>query len=97
MKRYELMFGAISKTMIFKPEKWEAYGYSAGGEAWESLPWLSQGWQDWETISIEVAIPEPFILHSGFYARVGVDPSQVFDLFLGLFGLDLYGDAAYNC
>ena len=91
------VFGASAKTMIFKPEKWDIYGYGAGAEGWESLPWLSHGWQDWETISAEVAIPEPFILHTGFYVRVGVDPSQVFDLLLGIFGVDLYGDAAYNC
>jgi hypothetical protein len=90
------IFGASAKTMIFKPEKWTLDGYGAEGSPWESLPWLSHGWQDWEMISAEVAIPEPFILHTGFYVRVGVDPSQVFDLLLGLFCIDLYGDAAYN-
>jgi hypothetical protein len=59
-------------------------------------PFLHRGWQDWETFSIEVAIPEPFILHSGLNVRLGVDPSQFFDLFLGLFTIDLYDDNAYE-
>ena len=58
--------------------------------------WLAEGWQDWETFSVEIAIPEPFILHSGFNVRAGFDPSQVFDLVLGLFTIDLYDDDAYN-
>lgn len=90
------VFGASAKTMIFKPETWNLDSYGAQGTKWESLPWLSHGWQDWEMISVEVAVPEPFILHSGFYARVGIDPSQIFDFALGLVGVDLYGDAAYN-
>ncbi|MBT4821295.1 MAG: hypothetical protein HON70_36635, partial [Lentisphaerae bacterium] len=53
-------------------------------------------WQDWETISAEIAFPEPFILHSGFYLRAGFDPSQIFDLALSVIGLDLYQDAAYT-
>jgi hypothetical protein len=61
-----------------------------------TLPWLHRGWQDWEMISLEVAVPAPFCLHSGFYARVGVDPSQVFDLALGLVAIDLYSDSAYK-
>jgi hypothetical protein len=89
------LFKSSAKTMIFKPEKFDLYGLDEASE-WESLPWLYRGWQDWEMISVEVAIPEPFILHSGFYFRVGVDPSQFFDLFLGIFGIDLYHDAAFN-
>jgi hypothetical protein len=57
---------------------------------------LHRGWQDWETFSVEIAIPEPFILHSGINFRVGIDPSQIFDLALGLFGIDLYNDNAYR-
>ena len=60
------------------------------------LPNLYRGWQDWETFSIEIAIPEPLLLHSGFYVRAGVDPSQVLDLALSLIGLDLYSDRAYT-
>lgn len=63
----------------------------------ESSRWvLHRGWQDWETFSIEVAIPEPFFFHSGINFRVGFDPSQVFDLLLGIFGLDLYDDNAFK-
>ncbi len=58
--------------------------------------WLHRGWQDWEMLSIEIAIPEPFILHSGINFKFGFDPSQIFDLFLGIFGLDLYGDNAFR-
>lgn len=59
-------------------------------------PFLHRGWQDWETFSLEIAIPEPFILHSGLNFRVGVDPSQFFDLFLGVFAIDLYDDNAFT-
>ena len=57
--------------------------------------WLAKGWQDWETFSVEIAIPEPFILHSGFNFRAGFDPSQVLDFVLGLVTIDLYDDDAY--
>jgi hypothetical protein len=60
------------------------------------LPRLYRGWQDWETFSVEIAVPEPFLLHSGFYLRAGVDPSQVLDLALSLICLDLYSDRAYT-
>lgn len=83
------VFGAPAKTLIYE-------SLTDPVTEWTGLPYLSRGWQDWETISLEVAIPEPFILHSGFYARVGVDPSQIFDLALSLFCIDLYGDAAYK-
>lgn len=89
------LFGSSAKTLIYEPEKWDIYG-SLYQNTWQSLPWLANGWQDWEMISLEVAIPEPFILHTGFYFRAGIDPSQVFDLVLGVFTLDLYDDAAYN-
>jgi len=67
-----------------------AYSHNFG------LPYLYRGWQDWETFSLEIAIPEPFILHSGFNARVGFDPSQVFDLVLGVVGIDFYSDNAFR-
>ncbi|MFO7957438.1 MAG: hypothetical protein R6X33_10100 [Candidatus Brocadiia bacterium] len=91
------LFGAPAKTLIYEaqettiPNEFGEEGYS-----WMSLPWMSRGWQDWEMFSVEVAIPEPFILHSGIYFRAGVDPSQVFDLVLSIVGLDLYDDAAYD-
>ncbi len=65
-------------------------------EKYAAMPYLYKGWQDWETVSAEIAIPEPFITHSGFYVRLGIDPSQVFDAALSIVGLDLYSDAAYN-
>jgi len=92
----DAVFGASAKTMIFKPQTWALDSYGVEGSSWQSLPWLSHGWQDWEMVSAEIAIPEPFILHSGIYARVGIDPSQIFDFVLGVFCIDLYGDAAYN-
>ena len=59
-------------------------------------PFLYRGWQDWETISVEIAVPEPFILHSGFNVRAGFDPSQVLDLLLGVFTIDMYDDSAFE-
>ena len=58
--------------------------------------WLHRGWQSWEVFALEVAIPEPFILHSGFNVRAGFDLSEVFDFALGLVGVDLYDDNAYT-
>lgn len=61
------------------------------------LPYFYQGWRDWDGISLELAISDPFILHSGVYARVGAHPGQAVDFVLSLFALDfLYYDAAYN-
>jgi len=77
------LFDASAKELIFR-------------ERYNEQRWMEKGWQDWETFSLEVAIPEPFLTHMGFYARVGVDPSQVFDAALSLFTIDLYGDAAYD-
>ena len=57
---------------------------------------MSNGWQDWEMLSVEIAIPEPFITHSGFYVRAGIDPSQFADAILALFAVDLYNDRAYE-
>jgi hypothetical protein len=84
------VFGAPAKTLIYVPVEDTVTGC-------KSLPYLPRGWQDWETISVELAVPEPFILHTGFYVRAGVDVSQVFDLVLSVFCIDLYGDAAYEC
>ena len=47
-------------------------------------------------LDVEIAIPEPFFFHSGINLRVGCDPSQIFDLLLGVIGLDLYQDDAYR-
>jgi len=77
------LFGAPGKELIFR-------------ERYNDQRFMEKGWQDWETFSLEVAVPEPFITHMGFYARLGVDPSQVFDAALSLFCIDLYGDAAYD-
>lgn len=60
------------------------------------LPFMHRGWQDWEVFAAEVAIPEPFILHSGFNVRAGVNPCEVFDFALSLFCIDLYNDRAYE-
>jgi hypothetical protein len=57
---------------------------------------LHRGWQDWGVFSLEVAIPEPFFFHSGINVRAGFDISQVFDLILGVFTLDLYDDNAFT-
>lgn len=106
------LFQRDAKVLIYEPEEYapemevssyETYlriasGSGGGGmaETDESLPFLYRGWQDWETISVEVAVPEPFLLHSGFYIGVGCDPSQVFDLALSLLCIDIYDDAAYE-
>ncbi len=91
------LFNSPAKTLIYEPSETSLIeSYEGTDISWQSLPWMHRGWQDWETFSLEVAIPEPFILHSGIYVRAGVDPSQVFDLVLSVFGLDLYSDAAYK-
>lgn len=92
------VFGAPAKVLIFEPESttWGGRGGQGYSWTWKSLPWLYKGWQDWEMLSLEVAIPEPFILHSGFYFRLGCDPSQFVDLLLSTVGWDLYSDAAYK-
>jgi len=97
------LFFCAAKTMIFEPQETTYYMVLRDSVTWhewirtvEALPRLPFGWQDWEFLSLEVAIPEPFFTHSGFYLRVGVDPSQVFDLLLSTFGYDFYDDAAYT-
>jgi len=77
------LFEAPAKTLIYR-------------EKYAAMPYMYKGWQDWEMVSAEVAIPEPFITHSGFYLRLGFDPSQIFDAALSILCLDLYQDAAYN-
>jgi hypothetical protein len=91
------LFNSPAKVLIYEPEEVSLVDeFSEEEFVWKQLPWMSRGWQDWEVFSFEVAIPEPFVLHSGLYFRAGIDPSQVFDLVLSVFGLDLYGDAAYD-
>ncbi len=87
-----------AKTMIFDPEPQHCYVPWRFEPVWSyrALPFFPCGWQDWECISAEIAIPEPFILHTGFYLRLGIDPSQIFDFALSLICLDLYQDAAYD-
>ncbi len=76
--------GAPAKELIFRQET-------------EFLPYLYKGWKDWDGISLEVAVCDPFVLHSGVYARAGVHPGQVIDFALSLFCLDfMYHDAAYH-
>ena len=77
------LFDAPAKELVFREE-------------FNDTRFMHKGWQDWETFSLEVAIPEPFITHCGFYTRLGVDPSQIFDAALSIVCLDLYDDAAYN-
>ena len=77
------IFGASAKTMVFDGE--------SGPQ-----PYLADGWQDWQIISLEVAVPEPLLTHSGLYLRVGFDISQAFDAVLSLVFLDLYNDRAYK-
>jgi hypothetical protein len=88
------VFHAPAKTMIFKPD--EEYGAGAYQNQGHGLRYLYKGWNDWETISLEVAVPLPFICHLGVYFRAGCDPSQLFDFVLSLACLDLYDDAAYE-
>lgn len=77
------VFGAPAKELIFRNREIPS-------------PYMYRGWQDWEMFQAEIAIPEPFILHSGVNLRVGFDVSEVFDFALSLVGLDLYGDRAYD-
>jgi hypothetical protein len=80
--RKDPVFGAPAKIVKYSTKDWQ--------------PYLWQGWQDWETFSLEVAVPEPFLTHCGLYLRASVDPSQVLDAVLSLFFLDLYGDRAFT-
>lgn len=75
---------AAAKELIFRKES-------------DYLPYFYKGWRDWDGISLELALSDPFILHSGVYARAGVHPAQAVDFVLSLFHLDfLYHDAAYH-
>ncbi len=76
--------GAPARELIFRQET----GF---------LPYFYKGWRDWDGVSVELAISEPFVLHSGLYVRAGVHPAQAADFVLSLFCLDfLYHDAAYH-
>ncbi len=90
------IFGTPAKILVFHPIDREAEPPYGPGEPHRTLPYLSRGWQDWEFFQAELAVPEPFILHSGFYVRAGFDPSQVVDLLLSVFCIDMYDDAAYT-
>ena len=75
---------AAAKELIFRKES-------------DYLPYFYKGWRDWDGISLELALSDPFILHSGVYVRAGLHPGQAADFVLSLFHLDfLYHDAAYH-
>jgi len=76
------VFDSPGKRLVFDDNKKE-------------LPFMHRGWQNWLSFNAEVAVPEPFITHSGFNARVGFNLCEVFDFAVGLLGLDLYTDNAY--
>jgi len=76
------VFHAPAKELIFDSRR--------------ALPFLHRGWQDWEVISLEVAIPEPFFCHKGCAVRVGFDLSQVVDFLMSAVCLDLYDDNAFT-
>lgn len=87
---------APAKQIIFQPEEpvpESSFGNITGKK---SLAFYHNGWQNWEMFSVELALPEPFLLHSGFYVRAGFDPSEVFDFVLGFLMIDLYDDGAYE-
>lgn len=90
------IFGTPAKILVFESVDRDSEPPYGPGEPRGRLPYLSRGWQDWEFVQAEVAIPEPFILHSGFYMRAGFDPSQIVDLALSILCIDLYDDAAYT-
>ena len=90
------LFSRSAKQLLFSKDVLYARPPDPDTPPEEQIKGLHRGWQDWETVSIEIAIPEPFLLHTGFYLRAGFDPSQIFDLVLGLVGLDLYDDNAYT-
>lgn len=85
----------VSDVILHQPAKRLIYREYAPPTVW-SWSRLERGWQGWETVEVELALPEPFIFHSGFNLRVGVDVSEAFDFLLSLFCLDLYGDRAYE-
>jgi hypothetical protein len=51
-----------------------------------------RGWQRWEYIGFELAVPEPFLLHHGLTLRAGIDPSEILDFLLGLVCYDFLQD-----
>jgi hypothetical protein len=80
---------AFSDLLHVKEQSIPAKRMRFEGDALGRYP---RGWQDWGFIGVDLALSEPFLIHAGFRLRVGVDVSQVTDLLVGLFGLDLYGD-----
>lgn len=88
------IFDRAAKQMTYEKAKFARPQSRSGGA--DEQRGLHRGWQDWESFSLEVAVPEPFLLHTGIYLRAGFDPSQIFDFALSLIGLDLYGDNAYR-
>jgi hypothetical protein len=90
------IFGTPAKILVYESVDRESEPPYGPGEPRARLGYLSRGWQDWEFVQAEIAVPEPFLLHSGFYMRAGFDPSQIVDLALSIFCIDLYDDAAYT-
>lgn len=60
----------------------------------EKLVRYPRGWQDWGYVGLDVALCEPFVLHAGIRAKVGLDLSQMMDFVVGILGADLYSDDA---
>jgi hypothetical protein len=92
------VFNTPAKIMVFDPLPEptaldEIRGYRTEGRR---RYYLTKGWQDWETTQLELAVPLPCLLHSGFYLRAGFDCSQLLDFALGLVCIDFYSDAAYK-
>ena len=76
------VFKAPAKELIFQSSR--------------PRPFLHRGWQDWEVVCLELAVPEPFICHKGCTVRLGFDLSQVLDLLTSVIGVDYYDDNAYK-
>ena len=55
----------------------------------EGSPLFPRGWHYWENFNVEIGIPDPFLTHAGINLRVGFDPSEIFDLVLGVFCIDV--------
>lgn len=53
---------------------------------------LYRGFQHWETVGLELALSDPFLLKAGFDVRLGFDVSELTDFVLGLFCIDFWGD-----
>jgi len=81
------------KTAAPKPVEPAPQAKAESGWGW---PKLRNGWQNWQIISLEIAVPEPILTKTGFNVRFGFDISEMADFALSLVGLDLYSDAAYE-